>query len=147
MKDDDIKIRPAIAADTDRIAELCVQLGYKASSEDVRERLRRIMEKEDTVAFVAEEQGFVTGWIQASVRMTIESGDSPEITGLVVDESARGKGIGSRLVRQAEDWAKDIGHRSIRVRTNVLRAKTHDFYRRLGFEESKKQTVFRKVLR
>jgi N-acetylglutamate synthase-like GNAT family acetyltransferase len=142
----EIKIRLATPTDAGRIIELCIQLGYKVVRENVRERIQRIMNKGDTVAFVAEEDGFVNGWIQATIKTTIESGEFAEIMGLVVDESARGKGIGKSLVRKAEEWARKSGQKSIRVRTNVVRVQTHDFYRNLGFEETKKQVVFEKGL-
>ncbi|MFZ1081362.1 MAG: GNAT family N-acetyltransferase, partial [Candidatus Kryptoniota bacterium] len=98
-----VTIRQATLADADRITELCVQLGYKATCENVLHRIQKIMDKGDTVVFVAEEDGFVNGWIQAAIKATIESGEFAEITGLVVDESARGKGIGKSLVRKAEE--------------------------------------------
>ena len=141
-----IIIRPAMAADAEPVTGLCRQLGYEATVAAVRIRIERAMRDAAAAVFVAEKNGRVAGWIQVSTRMTIESEDGVEITGLVVDESERGRGIGKSLVRRAEEWAKELEYASLRVRTNVVRAETHRFYQRLGFVEAKRQTVFRKQL-
>jgi GNAT superfamily N-acetyltransferase len=142
----EITIRVASRADSDRIADLCNQLGYSVSTETIKRRLQSLLERVHTVALVAELNSFIAGWIQASIRHSIESGESAEITGLVVDETLRGKGIGGRLVKEAEEWAAAAGYQSVRVRTNVVRTGAGIFYRRLGFEETKQQVVFFKRL-
>ncbi len=146
MDSNKIAIRRATPADSDRITELCIQLGYSVSSEMVKRRLQKLSKKIDTAAFVAEINSFIAGWIQVSIRETIESGESPEIAGLLVDEAARDKGIGRRLVKEAEDWGAALGHQSVRVRTNIVRTAARSFYHRLGFEETKQQIVFSKRL-
>ena len=139
-------LRRATTADAGRIRELCGQLGYDTSVEKVRERIGKTIAATDTAVFIAEEKSVVQGWIQVTIRSAIESGEFVEITGLVVNESSRGQGIGASLVRRAEIWAAESGHSAIRVRTNILRTGTHDFYRKLGFNEMKRQTVFLKEL-
>lgn len=139
-------IRLATPADSDRIADLCNQLGYNVSNEMVKRRLQKLSEKIDTAAFVAESDSSVVGWIQVSIREAIESGESAEITGLVVDEAVRAEGIGRRLVEEAEDWAATLGFQTVRVRTNVVRTEARNFYHHLGFEEAKQQIVFSKHL-
>ena len=142
----EVIIRLASPTDAERVAELSRQLGYQASPEDVRSRIERISNDEFASAFVAVKDGIVAGWIQVSTRVTIESGEMAEIVGLVVDESERGNGIGRRLVREAEDWAKRLSRTSLRVRTDIVRIESDSFYRKLGYTEVKKQTVFRKSL-
>ena len=144
MKDSKVLIRRAMAADSNRISELCIQLGYKTNYNEIKERLLKIITDKNSVIFIAEQNSIVTGFIQVSIRSTIESGEMAEITGLVVDESFRGKGIGKSLVQKAEGWAKLKKQNILRVRTNVIRTETHVFYKNIGFEEKKKQTVFQK---
>ncbi len=139
-----IAIRLATPADSDRITELCIQLGYSVSSEMVKRRLQKLSGKIDNAAFVAEINSFIAGWIQVSIRETLESGESAEITGLVVDEAARGRGIGRRLVKEAGDWVAALGYLTLRVRTNIVREDARSFYHCLGFEETKQQIVFSK---
>ena len=76
----------------------------------------------------------------------LESGESAELTGLVVASAARRLGVGSALVAAAEEWARANGFSSLRVRSNVTRAESHPFYEKLGFERAKTQHAYRKAL-
>jgi GNAT superfamily N-acetyltransferase len=60
----------------------------------------------------------------------------------VVDEARRGGGLGAKLVAAADEWAAGHGFRTLRVRSNVVRERTHRFYERLGFARIKSQVVF-----
>jgi GNAT superfamily N-acetyltransferase len=91
---------------------------------------------------VAEAAGEVAGWLHAATALRLESPPYAEIGGLVVEERRRGQGIGERLVRAAIGWAGERGYAELRVRSNVVRADAHRFYRRLGFASVKTQAVF-----
>ncbi len=147
MDNKTINIKTAAEIHAQRIMELCIQLGYKTCYSEIKERLLKIIADEISIIFIAEQNSVVIGFIQVSIRSTIESGEMAEITGLVVDESFRGKGIGKSLVKKAEEWAKLKKQNILRVRTNVIRTETHIFYKNIGIEEKKKQTVFQKRLK
>ncbi len=146
MNRNNAAIRPAALEDSGRVTELCFQLGYKVLESDIRKRLKEFIDLEEAATFVADDGGIVLGWIHVGIRSSLESGDLAEITGLVVDESVRGSGIGKNLVLKAEEWVRNKGYNSIRVRTNIIREDTHNFYKKIGFEEKKRQTVFQKNL-
>ena len=116
------------------------------SAEDARARLADIADHPDHVVLVAESDGRVVAWIQASLPRIFESPLQAEIAGLVVEESARGRGIGSRLVAEAERWSRERGCAALRVRSNVIRDRALAFYRREGFVEIKTQCVLEKDL-
>ena len=139
-------IRPATTDDAAAIATLSGQLGYPATEEEIRGRLRTLEAGGSTEVLVAESEGHIDGWIAVRADLSLETGPFAEIVGLVVDESARGKGIGATLVAAAEDWAKEHGHTRIRVRSNVVREAAHRFYERLGYRTKKQQQVFDKDL-
>jgi PhnO protein len=63
------------------------------------------------------------------------------IRGLVVDETRRSAGIGAALVEAAAEWTARHGFRTLRVRSNVVRERTHGFYERQGFTRAKSQLV------
>jgi GNAT superfamily N-acetyltransferase len=141
-----ITLRPAREEDAPRMAVLSEQLGYPASAETIRDRLRLLTSREDQQVLVALKDGLVVGWIQVGHQLSLESGAQAEILGLVVDEGIRGQGIGPALVAAAETWARSRGLAILRVRSNLIREATRRFYLGLGFEEVKRQAVFRRAL-
>ena len=139
-------IRPARPADAGAIAAFATQLGYPSSAEDVRGRMEALEPDASSALLVAEHDGKVVGWVTVREQLTIESGAHAEITGLVIDEAHRGRGIGEALAAAAETWARQRGHRRLRVRSNVVRERAHRFYERLGFAVTKRQVVLDKPL-
>ncbi len=142
-----MQIRRMAANDLERVADLCTQLGYPAVAADVAPRLDAIAARSDHAAFVADDDGAVLGWVHVCAGMLVlESDPWAEVGGLVVDERARGRGVGDRLLAAAEDWARERGYRQVRLRSNVIREAAHEFYRRRGYEVFKTQLNFRKPL-
>lgn len=140
------RIRRARPDDADRLALLTDQLGYPTTATALGARLRQLAAEETQAVLVAEMEGEVVGWIQVGRGLSLEAGAQAELLGLVVDAARRSRGIGTALVAAAEAWARTRGLEHLRVRSNVTREATHRFYRNLGFEEVKRQVVFRKDL-
>ena len=142
-----IKVRLAREADVVRLADLSGQLGYKATPEEVLRRLQQVAGDPQHGIFVAETpEGSVIGWVHVEERRLIESEHRAEINGLVVDETYRSRGVGRLLLEHAEQWARERELRSVVLRSNVIRARAHAFYERLGYQVFKTQKVFRKPL-
>lgn len=140
-------IRGANLADAAEIARLSAQLGYPADVELFAGRLERIVRLPTHAVLVREGAGGrLAGFIGLERRLTIESGDTAEVVGLVVDVDARRGGAGRSLVAAGEDWARAHGLRELFLRSNVVRPEAHAFYPALGFERSKTQHVYRKAL-
>jgi GNAT superfamily N-acetyltransferase len=140
-------IRPARISDAAVIADLATQLGYPTRPEEAETRLRDLVDRTDGAVLVAEEEvaekgGAVVGWGHVVGAQRIELGAFAELVALVVDESRRGLGTGAALVDAALDWAAKQGFDTLRVRSNVVRERTHAFYERLGFERTKSQVMF-----
>jgi len=137
-------IRPAQLSDASAIADLSTQLGYPSRPEETEARLRDVLDQSDGSILIAEEGGAVIGWLQVVGTHYIDSDPFALITGLVVDESRRSRGIGAALVEAAVEWAAEAehGYSTIRVRSNVVRERAHAFYERLGFSRVKNQVVF-----
>ena len=135
-------IRPARISDAAIIADLATQLGYPTRPEEAEARLRDLVDREDGAVLAAEEGGTVIGWGHVVGARRIELGPFAELVALVVDESRRGLGTGAALVAAALDWAARQGFDTLRVRSNVVRERTHAFYERLGFTRTKSQVMF-----
>ena len=143
----EVRIRPGRLEDAEAIASLATQLGYPSTPDEIAERLRRILPHPDHAVFVAELPGTGTrGFVQLLAGMALESGPRAEILGLVTDETLRSRGIGRRLVAEAERWAQARGFTVICVRSQLKRTDAHRFYEGLGYECVKTQKYFRKSL-
>ncbi|MDL2214819.1 GNAT family N-acetyltransferase [Dysgonomonas sp. OttesenSCG-928-M03] len=140
-----MSIRSAWIADCEVIRNLLEQLGYPHSTEIIKEKLDKLISNPDDEVFVYHENNKVLGFITAhfSVQLAF-SGDFCEIGYLVVDESARSKGIGKKLEEYVCDIAKNRGCSRIHVFSMSYRTEAHRFYEKLGYSEIQK--FFEKVL-
>jgi predicted N-acetyltransferase YhbS len=138
----DVHIRQMASEDAAAVAALSRQLGYPLSSQQILQNINEVRRSKDHDAFVAIYDSHVVGWIGLARAFMIESLPFCEINGLVVDEDHKGKGIGKLLVEKAKKWAKEKGNDTLRLRCNVKRTEAHQFYRHLGFKETKQQTAF-----
>jgi GNAT superfamily N-acetyltransferase len=143
----DLLIRKAQLADATRIAELSGTLGYPVSAQTMEQRLTRVLKLETHSVFVAETIGAIVGWTHAAEQEMLELGPRCEIWGLVVAETARGRGVGRRLIEAVENWARERGLEEVSVRSNIIRPESHPFYERLGYTRIKTQHAYRKQLR
>lgn len=140
-----LTIRPMEPGDAEAVAELTAQLGYERGVEDTRAWIAEsgaLAERQ--AAFVACLDGTVAGWIEVSIERRLQSAPFALIGGLVVDERIRGRGIGLRLLRQAEEWAWARGLDAVRVTSRSTRERAHQFYLRDGYESVKMSMVFEK---
>ena len=65
----------------------------------------------------------------------LPTGLKGRIEDVVVDESARGQGVGEALTREAMRLAADGGARSVELTSSPTREAANRLYRRLGFEQ------------
>ncbi|QQG29864.1 hypothetical protein JFY74_07460 [Pectobacterium carotovorum] len=50
------------------------------------------------------------------------------------------------MMKQTENWAKDMGATGIRLNSGESRIEAHHFYEHIGFKKIKNQASFRKML-
>jgi GNAT superfamily N-acetyltransferase len=139
------RIVPARDEHAEALAALCGQLGYPTTAAIVRERLAGLDPAVHAV-WVALRHDVARGWAHVAETRALEYEPCAELLGLVVDADSRSSGAGAALVAAAEDWARGRGLREMRVRSRDTRERAHAFYRRAGYEEWKRQVVFRKAL-
>lgn len=139
-------IRPARPEDAASLAPLASQLGYPSTTADIESRLALILPDPAQLVAVAEVSGQVVAWIHAALYLTLESGAAVELRGLVVDETHRGTGLGRALTERVEEWTRQCGARTVRLRSNIIRDGAHAFYKHLGYSVVKTQHAFRKNL-
>mgnify|MGYP002079739779 CR=1 FL=1 len=142
----DIIIRKALLTDATLINELSKQLGYESTIEDTSYYLSSIINLLNEEIVVAEYNSLPIAWMQLSLMLRVESGCFAEITGLVVEENYRSIGVGNLLIDYAKSWTYAKGINKLRVRTNIVRQRTHTFYERNGFTLLKEQKVYEMVV-
>jgi N-acetylglutamate synthase-like GNAT family acetyltransferase len=132
-----MRIRDARPDDAEALAALIGQLGYPTSAEAVARRLAQLDASEADSVVVAETDGEVVGLASLHTSLSVEY-DEPaaKLSAIVVDESHRRRGIGEALVAAMEAEARERGCCLLFLTTAARRADAHDFYRRLGFEET-----------
>lgn len=147
MSASNISIRPAVPEDGVSVTALIRELGHQAGPRDPDPRLTRILADEDQQLFVAVlSDGKIVAWAHVFVAGRLGSPAFAEIGGLVVAESFRRCGIGSKLVGHCEQWAMEKNQVMLRVRCNSTRRDAHGFYGDLGYGRTKDQVVFDKSL-
>ena len=144
---DAVTCREMRAEDAARVAELAGELGYPSTAEQILAR-KAVLDKQGMSAvYVAETTpGGVVGWIIVSEICSMELDPHAEVKGLVVADGARSGGIGAKLMEVGEAWAKARGLREMVLRSNVIRDRAHAFYKRIGYEEQKRQVKLRRRL-
>lgn len=97
--------------------------------------LRRLVESDSTVVLIArDDSGAIVGSLSLVV-VRIPTGIRARIEDVVVDEAARGRGVGSRLSEAAITWATDAGAKTVDLTSRPDRAAANRLYERLGFEK------------
>ena len=112
---DSLRIRTATSDDAPTISRLLDQLGYPNNAAAIPDRIDRLHARPGTALLVAEDvRGELLGMATVHLFQALHA-DEPAawLSAVVVEEKARGQGVGSALVRHAEDWA--IKHGALRI--------------------------------
>ena len=119
--------------DVAAFARLIPQLS-RSSPPPGADELRAMVEAPGTVVLVARDaDGTVLGSLTL-VTFRIPTGMRAWIEDVVVDEAARGRGVGDALNRAALDEARARGCRTVDLTSRPSREAANRLYQRLGFE-------------
>lgn len=132
-----MEIRLAKKEDIEGILALQTQI-YRVKSlpKNAAEALTKVLDSEYCSVLVAKDNGKVV----ASVfifYLPVPAHGKPYayLEGMVVDQKARGKGIGTKLTQKAIDLAKKRGCYKIIFTSGFDRQDIHKFYEKLGFKK------------
>lgn len=114
-----------------RFAELIPQLSSSSPPPTERE-LAEIVGSRDSVLFLARLDGRIVGSLTLAFYR-IPTGLKAWIEDVVVDESARGQGVGEELNRAAIDEARKRGAKHVSLTSRASREAANRLYQRLGF--------------
>jgi len=97
------------------------------------DQLRAIVGREGNQLLVARLDGAIVGTLTLVV-FPIPTGLRAWIEDVVVDESARGHGVGAALTREAVRLARKEGAKTVDLTSRPSRAAANRLYERLGFQ-------------
>jgi aminoglycoside 6'-N-acetyltransferase I len=130
-----IQVRPAQDADVGAIQELIRQLGYELPVATIAATVGRLIAAPDHCVLVAADGDTLLG-VMALHWASLLQYETPaaRIMTLVVDETARGKGVGKILVDHAAAVAAEMGCGTLELTSGLQRKEAHAFYHAIGFE-------------
>jgi len=113
-------------------ADLIPQLS-SSSPPPGQDELAAIVGSADSVLFVARVDGRIVGTLTLALYR-IPTGRKAWIEDVVVDDSARGHGVGEALSRAAVDEARRRGAKDVSLTSRPSRKAANRLYQRIGFE-------------
>jgi len=133
---------------TDELVEACKRLIPQLSSSNpppTREELAEIISSPATVLLVARVDGTIAG-ILTLATFRIPTGVRAWIEDVVVDDSARGHGVGQALNLTAIEEARKRGAITVDLTSRPSREAANRLYQRIGFE-ARSTNVYRYTIR
>ncbi len=95
--------------------------------------LERVVQNETTELWVAMDEGKIVG-MTTLILIVKPGGITALLEDVVVDEAARGKGIGKMLCEKGVERAKENCARSIQLTSRPDRVAANKLYQKLGFQ-------------
>ena len=140
----DLVIRPATMADIPGIVALLADDSLGASRETPSDlppyyaAFERVAADPHQHLMVAESGGALVGTMQLSVLHGLASRGTTrvQVEAVRVAAGARGRGLGTAMMRWAIDFATALGAAQVQLTSHGSRAGAHRFYERLGFLHS-----------
>ena len=127
------EIQQADEAVLTSVNRLLPQLSKSAKLIDIKQ-LNRLTESECTRLYFAKEGTEVLGMLSLVV-FPIPTGFKAWIEDVVVDERARGKGVGKALMKKALAEAENLGTKSIDLTSRPSRETANKLYQSIGYQE------------
>ena len=143
----DMIIREARVADIPQMCSLFKNdLGYAECTQEIVENQFANLDAGREAVFVAEIQGRVAGVIHIEKYDVLYFPLMSNILGLAVSSDFRRQGIGSALLKRADQGALEHKISTVRLNSGGTRTQAHQFYRAQGYVDDKTQLRFIKKL-
>ena len=109
-------------------------LGYNCELDSLRNRVEEMMNRGNYQIFVAEDDNKVVGYIGCVNYLAFElENEGMKIIALAVSKEYRRNGIGTQLLKTAEQWAKENNIEVILLNSGLPREDAHSFYESQGY--------------
>jgi ribosomal protein S18 acetylase RimI-like enzyme len=133
---EDIRVEEVEAVSGELASALAALVRQLSSSAEPPsdEELEAIVSSPAARLLVARDPGGAIVGTLTLVLFRIPTGVRAWIEDAVVDEPARGRGVGERLIRSALELAQEHGARTVDLTSRPSRTAANRLYERLGFE-------------
>jgi ribosomal protein S18 acetylase RimI-like enzyme len=129
----EITVRPAAPADAEQLIPLLTELSARAGSLGVADVAARLQDDRVHVV-VGAADGLLVGTATLTLLVTLTEGLIGRVEDVVVSESARGSGLGRRLVLALHDEARELGITKVELTSRPSRDAANRLYRSLGYD-------------
>lgn len=132
------KIRKFESKDVAALTSLMRELRYPMTESVLRDRMEALEGRSQFLTLVAERDEEVVGMIALYRKTSYDTGEqTSQITGLVISEAYRNKGIGRELMTTAERQAREAGDHSVFVTgmNRDERLSSCSFYQHMGYKK------------
>lgn len=146
-----LKIRPFNISDFSEWFRLRKLLWEGSSDDEHKAEMFGILEHKDSQLILVAEigGGKLIGFLEASIRPFVEDCHSENVgylEGWLVEPEFRRRGVGKKLVRVAEDWARNKGCEEMASDSEVGNDTSLTAHLNLGYEETSRLVHLRKDL-
>jgi len=131
------EIRECTAEDFPEVFKLLPGLWPKKPLDEtrLRETYLRALQSPNQAYLAALEGDELVGFCSLSTKQSLwQEGPIGHLDEILVVESARGQGVGSRLLAEAQRLASSLGCRRIELDSAFSRERAHQFYQQNGYE-------------
>jgi aminoglycoside 6'-N-acetyltransferase I len=146
----EIIIRPLTPADRDEWLRMRLALWPDDTAEALAAEMEKLLTAEAVGLFVAERpNGGLGGFVEAGTRPYAEDCETSPvgyIEGWYVDPDLRRGGVGGRLIRAAESWARGLGLQEMGSDTWIWNEDSIQAHLSLGYREAERLVTFCKKL-
>ncbi len=141
-----MKIRNSESNDMDQSYKLLNELYDNQIEYDIFEnKYNNSLSDNNFYGIVAEENGIILGvLISRVVNRLVKSKDILFIDDIIVNKDCRSNGIGSLLLRNAINFAKEQNCETIELKSYISNEKSHKLYEKIGFK--KLHYAFKKII-
>jgi len=151
MTEQNYRVREVLADDASEWFRLRKLLWDQSSDDEHRSEMLDIYEHTDTqLILVAEtDGGKIIGFLEASIRPYVEDCHSDHVgylEGWFVEPQYRKNGIGRKLVKAAENWARKKGCTEMASDSEIGNDLSLKAHQTLGYEETSRLVHLRKDL-
>ncbi len=151
MTEENFRVRRLLEKDISEWFRLRKLLWDESTNEEHKSEMRDIFEHIETqLVLVAETSGEkLVGFLEASIRPFVEDCHSEDVgylEGWFVEPEYRQNGIGGKLVRTAENWARSKGCAEMASDAEIGNELSLTAHQNLGYEETSRLVHLRKDL-